>query len=147
SLLTVSGGGGGGGAGGSIFLEAPSVRIAGAVGAPGGGPGTVGCAFNDQNCVSAESERGLATRPGGAHGAVHAGGCNGGNGSDRDGVAESRTGVESGCGGGGGAGFVRIRTSAGGLDLTGASFHPDDRNASENPGKLVQLRDDLELPK
>jgi hypothetical protein len=134
--------GGGGGAGGTVVIEAPSVQINGAVGAPGGGGGVQNCPALGV-CFATAPERGLATRATGAKGGSRSvGGCAGGAGSDRAGLAGSVTTDPYLCGGGGGAGIVRIRTAPSGLVIDdGATFHPDDRAGD---GKLVQVREDLQ---
>ena len=133
--------GGGGGAGGTVVMEAPSVQIFGAVGAPGGGGASEACPVLF-DCSVSLPERGLATRAMGASGGNRPGGCSGGAGSDKSGAAGSISAGEYICAAGGGAGIVRIRTAPGGLTIDDeATFHPDDRGPDAD---LVQVREDLE---
>jgi hypothetical protein len=114
--------GAGGGSGGAILLEAPSVTVAGALGANGGGGGagddTTGNQGADATPTSTPAAGGSAsgTVAGGSGGAgsTAAGGAGEGSatpmGSENNGSAG---------GGGGGAGRIRINTSSGKASVTG----------------------------
>lgn len=96
-------GGGGGGAGGSLFLEAPTLRVDGVVSANGGSGG----GGND----GSSGGRGTDTTTGATGGDGPGGGANGGAGGG--GATANGSGGEGGGGGGGGAcGRVRFVTRA-----------------------------------
>jgi hypothetical protein len=108
-------GGGGGGAGGYLALEAPIVRVDGAVTANGGGGGGGG-APTDAGNDGADGLRDIVAAPGGG---ISSGGCGqpGGDGSDRTRLAgaEGTSYIEQDCGagaggggGGGAAGFIVV---------------------------------------
>lgn len=134
-----AGGGGGGGSGGAVLLEAPAVRLEGAVRANGGAGG------NGAHCHGCPGTSGLsgATTAPAAAGALltpamcpavcgwsdpdradDCSGCagRGGAGSDLDGVASPGGAHRYAGGGGGGAGRIRIRGDD--VDLDGARLEP-----------------------
>ena len=108
SAATNVDGSGGGASGGAILLEAPTVTIAGNLGANGGGgmSGTSGGADATANSTAASG----GVPYGGAGSAGTA--INGTSGT-------SGTGANATGGGGGGAGRVRINTSTGSASITG----------------------------
>jgi hypothetical protein len=111
-----SAGGGGGGSGGAILLEAPTVELAGVVGANGGAGGQGGVNAGG----GTDGAPGKATTPGVSGPPTENGHGGGGAGSGADGQAEAAPdGTEGGGGGGGGGGRIRINTASGDGTFTG----------------------------
>ncbi|QQR89864.1 MAG: hypothetical protein IPJ88_17100 [Myxococcales bacterium] len=102
------GNGGGGGSGGAILLEAPTVLIAGLLGANGGGGGQGG--ENSAQIPGTPGSPTVVPAPGSVTSSSNGGG---GNGSDAQGVAGEGLAAFTSGGGGGGAGRVRINTASG----------------------------------
>jgi hypothetical protein len=106
-----SGGTQGGGSGGAILLEAPSVTIRGGVAANGGAGGPAGGSASPNDQPAAGNEGG----GNGSAGASVSGG---------DGTAFTLPGGSAPYyygAGGGGAGWIRINTAPGGLNITGTA--------------------------
>jgi len=113
-------GGGGGGSGGMIFLEAPSLQVAGKLAANGGGGGS-GPTDVSQGGYGANG--GLNATP--AAGGTLTNGQPGGNGAA--GVTGATAGVcgSGGCGGGGGGvGRIWLRTRTSAADTVGSTISP-----------------------
>jgi hypothetical protein len=106
---------GGGGSGGALLIEATNVKVAGTLAANGGGGGG---SQNDGRDATAD-----ATPAAGGPGASAGGpGAAGGTIDGASAMASTMSG--SAGAGGGGAGRVRINSSSGQADLTGATISP-----------------------
>jgi hypothetical protein len=105
-------GGSGGGSGGMIWLQAPTIQIAGALAANGGGGGEGTSGSNDGQPGSRGGPSAIAASGGGGRDS------NGGDGGDGDaGAVSTATAGEarnSGGGAGGGVGYIRIVGTRGG---------------------------------
>lgn len=113
-------GGGGGGSGGMIFLEAPTVQVAGILAANGGGGGSGG-ADPDVGNPGANANFNANPAPGGSTG----GGSTGGNGAAGTTGATSGVCGSGGCsGGGGGVGRIWLRTRGTMADTIGSTISP-----------------------
>jgi len=125
--MSLTGGGGGGGSGGAILLEAPMVRLRGALAVNGGGGG--GGAAGDPG------ERGVlaVSAPGGMEGLA---GGRGGDGNDGSGVGGAGGSGMLGGGGGGGAGRIRVNTLTGSEDFSGFLV-PDLESGLSTVGALL----------
>jgi hypothetical protein len=128
----------GGGSGGGILIEAPMVKIAGAVTANGGAGGgwlaTPGQPGRDSNAMPALGGTSISSDAGTPS-------DHGGNGSAGD-TAAGADGVwsmqGSASGGGGGAGRIRINTMSGSADLSGATLSPSMMAGCFSQGMLAK---------
>lgn len=130
--VAAPGGGGGGvtgsgaGSGGGVLLEAPSVRIAGAVSANGGGA----------SAYSSPGQRGRADGKAAQGGGGDNPGGEGSSAASADGRAGVWTTGERGGAGGGGAGYIRINTADGSADISG-TISPSLDTGCSSVGKLA----------
>ena len=128
----------GGGSGGSLLIEAPIVKIAGALAANGGGGGSgySGTAYGQDATPDAIAAGGGAGGSTGGAGAASAS-IDGANGLT--GAVTSDALGSGGEGGGGGAGRIRINTMTGSADLPGATISPDMSTSCATQGKVASL--------
>jgi hypothetical protein len=99
-------GGGGGGSGGSVFLESLQIGVTGAITANGGGGGAA-----SGGASGGRGHLGDANRAGGgAFNTAHGGLGGSANGPAGDGDVFTDTTSSRGCGGGGAAGMIEIRS-------------------------------------
>ena len=122
---------GAGGSGGALVLEAPAVTVHGTLAANGGG----GALSNG----GTPGQSGQPTAEPALGSAVTAGA--GSAGKTKDGGDGSPPPLDGGTandagGGGGGAGRIRINTSTGSADITGATISPDPTTSCATQGKL-----------
>lgn len=135
------GGGGGGGSGGTILLEAPRLRIEGALRAAGGGGGA-GRGCGDPSCEgqggASQSEGGTAAAGGESPPASRAGA--GGSGGDASGSPGATGQAEMGqvAGGGGGGGVGRIRLNAEEAPIISGPFFPSLSSGATTLGDLAR---------
>jgi hypothetical protein len=123
---------GAGGSGGSLILEAPKVSVHGTLAANGGGAAiSNGGSSGQSGQPSAEPALGAAPTAGaGSAGKTK-------DGEDGSGPPDGGVPNDTG-GGGGGAGRIRINTSTGSADITGATISPDPMTGCATQGKLNQ---------
>lgn len=144
SYINVGGGGGmigfssgsgyeasGGGSGGSILIEAATVTIAGLLAANGGGGGGGG---NGQSNGQSAMVNAIAAAGGGGD---SVGGLGGAGASVNGASATASTKPGAAGAGGGAAGRIRINSTTGSADLTGAIFSPDMSTICATQGQVA----------
>ena len=137
--VNVGGGGGsfgscGGGSGGALLIESPSVTVDGALAANGGAGGSCGNSGGNGLPSAKPAAGGSSTQSG----PTVVGGSGSAGATTQGGDGQASTNPEFSCtaGGGGGAGRIRINTSAGKASVAGASLSPGDATPCLTQGTL-----------
>jgi hypothetical protein len=125
----------GGGSGGAVLIEAPTVTIAGNVGANGGGGGGGATGTMDAHDATASA----TPAPGGQPGTTGAGGSGSAGATvtgTAGGVGDALNGNFSPGAGGGGAGYIRVNTTTGSATL-GGTISPAPGSTCMSQGSLA----------